>query len=150
MLDAYPIIHQALRTRSDRGRGAGRISPHQAVILAQLDRAEPTTVSELAARMNVALPTMSLMLNRLVRNGLVRRDRDRADRRRVLVRLSSDGIRTRARFSLIDPVRVRSLLAAMTPAERSAGVNGLVTLARAARKLATKHLEPTVRSKETE
>lgn len=90
----------------------------------------------LAGMMEVALPTMSLLVDRLQRAGLVRRDRDPADGRRVLLQLTEDGAKAVRGRSILDPDRVRSLLGSLTPAERASGVDGLVTLARAAQKIA--------------
>jgi DNA-binding MarR family transcriptional regulator len=136
MLAAYPVVHHACRQRvAGEGTGRERISAHQATILAHLDRAAGCTVTELARLMGVALPTMSLLVSRLARAGLVRRERDRRDRRRAALRLSATGERVRAGSSLLDPERVRALLYRLTPEERTLGVDGLVALARAARSL---------------
>jgi len=134
---AYPVIHQACRQRGVTAPGRGpTISPHQATILSHLDRREGVTLTELAQAMEVALPTMSLTVTRLETEGLVRRERDAADRRRTALRLTAAGERLRLAASLLDPDRVRTLLDSMTPEERSAGVAGVLALARAARSLA--------------
>jgi len=134
LVAAYPVIHQACRQRDVTAPGRGpTISPHQATVLAHLDRREGSTITELAGVMEVALPTMSLMVTRLEADGLVRRERDSADRRRTVVRLTATGERLRLAASLLDPDRVRALLDSMTPEERSAGVAGVLVLARAAR-----------------
>jgi DNA-binding MarR family transcriptional regulator len=135
VLASYPVIHQALRPRLRPGVD-GKLSDHQATVLAQLDRSEPRTLTELAGLMRVALPTMSLVVERLVSAGLVRRDRDPGDRRRVLLRLSALGERSLSAKALIDPNRVRALLNVLSPVERSESAEGLATLARAARRLA--------------
>jgi DNA-binding MarR family transcriptional regulator len=134
VLASYPVIHQALRPL--RPGADGKLSDHQATVLAQLDRLEPRTLTELAGLMRVALPTMSLLVDRLASAGLVRRDRDPADRRRLLLRLSALGERSLSAKSLIDPNRVRALLGVLSPVERSESAEGLATLARAARRLA--------------
>ncbi|MEO8450070.1 MAG: MarR family transcriptional regulator [Gemmatimonadota bacterium] len=137
ILEAYPLLHNACRRREVRDPGAApAVSAHQATVLAHLERRNDLTVTELAGLMGVALPTMSLLLERLVRGGWIRRDRDSEDGRRVLLRLTPAGERIRRTQSLLDPGRVRLLLELLTPAERAAGVEGLVTLARAARRLA--------------
>lgn len=134
---AYPVIHQACRQREVTAPGRGpTISPHQATILSHLDRREGSTLTELAQAMEVALPTMSLTVTRLEADGLVRRERDPADRRRTVLRLTATGERLRLAASLLDPDRVRALLDSMTPEERSGAVAGLLALARAARALA--------------
>lgn len=135
ILAAYPVLHHALRQRDVKGTGGARVSAHHATVLAQLGAVEGTTMTELAGLMEVAMPTMSLLVDRLERAALVRRDRDPGDGRRVLLRLTEAGSRAVRGRSLLDPDRIRLLLAALTPAERAAGVDGLVTLARAAQKV---------------
>lgn len=134
ILASYPVVHHACRRRAIAAAGR-RISAHQAAVLARLDRRTGVTLTALAAAIGVALPTMSLLVDRLVRAGLVRRERDPADRRRVLLRLSAAGDRIRASHSLLDPERVRALLAVMTEAEQAAGAEGLAALADAVRRL---------------
>ena len=136
ILAAYPVLHHALRQREVKSAG-GRVSAHQVTALAHLASAEGATMTELAGLMGVALPTMSLLIDRLAGGGLVRRDRDPADGRRVLLRLTEAGGKAVRGRSLLDPDRVRLLLAALTPAERAAGVEGLLTLAKAAQRVAT-------------
>lgn len=143
VLAAFPIIHRSCRQRALLAPdGRTRVSAHQATVLAQLEREQGITLSELAARMGTALPTMSLLVDRLTRAGLAERSRDPEDGRRVLVRLTSAGGRVVAARSLLDPARVRALLAALSPEERSRSVEGLVALARAARRLPPSPLKP--------
>jgi DNA-binding MarR family transcriptional regulator len=104
-------------------------------VLAQLDRRTPYTVSVLASTMGVSLPTISLLVDRLVRAGLIRKDRDPSDRRRIQLRLTAAGERVVQSRSLLDADRVRALLGSLTPDELTLGVEGLATLARAARRM---------------
>ncbi len=137
LLTAYPVLHHALRKREERGSrlAGGTVTDHQVTLLAQLDQAAGGTMTELAVAMGVALPTMSLSVDRIEGLGLVKRERDVADGRRVILRLTEAGARLVRGRSLIDPVRVRALLALLTPADRSAGIDAFVTLARAAQRL---------------
>lgn len=136
VLAAFPVIHDSCRQRALlTADGRSRVSAHQATVLAQLDRPQGITLTELATRMGTALPTMSLLVDRLSRAGLAERARDPEDGRRVLIRLTSAGRRLLADRSLLDPDRVRALLAALSPEERTRSVEGLVALAQAARRL---------------
>jgi DNA-binding MarR family transcriptional regulator len=141
LLALYPVLHQALRQRVVAEQGS-RLSPHQATVLAHLDRATPTTLTELAGEVGVALPTMSLLVDRMVRRGFVRRERDPEDRRRVALRLTNAGVRAATSRSLLDPARVRAALERLTPTERTASIDGLATLTKAARELDTPY--PTI------
>ena len=61
----------------------------------------------------------------------MRRDRDPRDRRRVLLRITPQGLRVREAKSVLDPVRVEQVLAQLSPADRAAALKGLHLLARA-------------------
>lgn len=137
LLTAYPVLHHALRQRSVRGIGptATAVTDHQVTLLAQLDQSTERTMTDLAVAMGVALPTMSLSVDRLEALGLVKRERDPSDGRRVALRLTDNGARLARNRSLLDPARVRALLATLSPAERSAGVDAFITMARAAQRL---------------
>lgn len=137
ILEAYPVVHHACRRRQVRDRASGRtVSAHQATILGHLDRSTGLTLGQLAAHMGVTPATMSLLASRLTHASLIRRERDPEDGRRVLLRLTPQGLRIRSEHSLLDPERVRRVLDQLNPAERSLGAEGLTALARAARRLA--------------
>jgi DNA-binding MarR family transcriptional regulator len=133
LLHAYPRVFFACHTRHVRDPASGEeISAHQASILDHLDEVDAISMTGLAAHMGVTVATMSLAIDRLERKGYARRDRDREDGRRVLVRITASGLRVREAKSVLDPVRVEQLLARLSPADREAALKGLQLLARAA------------------
>jgi DNA-binding MarR family transcriptional regulator len=135
ILALYPRIYFACHTRHVRDPASRRLlSRHQASILDHLDEIDPTTVNDLARHMGVTAATMSLAIDRLERKGYVARLRDHADRRRVHVRLTADGVRIREASSVLDPPRVEALVARLTGEEREVAVRGLALLADAAQR----------------
>ncbi|MGH7538471.1 MAG: MarR family transcriptional regulator [Gemmatimonadales bacterium] len=132
----------ACHTRHVRDPGSERLlSARQASILDHLDTIEPTTLGGLARHTGVTPATMSLAVERLVRDGYVRRRRDRVDARRVGLTLTDAGTQVREANSVLDPERVRLLLEQLPRADRTAGVRGLALLADAAyRVMASKRL----------
>ncbi len=86
----------------------------------------------LARHMGVTASTMSLSVDRLERLGYVKRTRDAHDRRRVHLRLTPAGARVKAAQSVLEPHRVRGMLAQLARGERDAGIRGLEILAAAA------------------
>jgi DNA-binding MarR family transcriptional regulator len=133
LLDHYPRIYFACHTRHVRDPQTGReISAHQATILDHLDELEPMNLTDLAEHMGVTPGTMSIAVERLARNGYVTRQRNPADGRGVHLRVSPAGLRVREAKSVLDPERVKALLACLPPAERAEGIRGLALLARAA------------------
>ncbi len=133
VLSALPRIRYACRAR--RAPGAPQdasVSAHQAVVLSQLDDADPTMVGELAEHLGVTPSTMSLTLKRLEETGHVRRDRDPADRRVVNVRLTDAGVRVRDARTELDPERVDRMLSLLPAPRRREALRGLAWLAEAA------------------
>jgi DNA-binding MarR family transcriptional regulator len=90
----YPKIFFACHTRHVRDPRSRRIlSAHQASILDHLDEREPLPLMDLAKHMGVTPSTMSISIERLVRQGYVVRSRNRTDKRRVSLTLSAAGAR---------------------------------------------------------
>ncbi len=131
VLSALPRILDACRAREVRV-GATRVSAHQGRILAQLDREDPSMVTELAASMAVTPSTMSLNLRRLREAGLVVCARDPDDRRVMNVRLTEAGERAKAAVRLLDAGRVETMLEGLWPEDRRRALVGLAALAEAA------------------
>src|SRR5215471_12110311 len=133
LMTLYPRIYFACHTRHVRDPQTQRLlSRHQASILDHLDELEPTTVMDLAAHLGVTAATMSLAIDRLERKGYVVRLRDAKDRRRVHVRLTTAGVRIKEASSVLDPERVKQLVARLSDAERTRAIEGLGLLAQAA------------------
>jgi len=132
VMELYPRIYFACHTRHVRDPQTRRLlSAHQASILDHLDEHEPLALLDLAHHMGVTASTMSLNIERLVRRGYVSRERSAQDGRRLKLRITPGGVRLREAKSVLDPARVRALLARLSPAQREAGIHGLALLARA-------------------
>ena len=132
VMELYPRIYFACHTRHVRDPKTQRLlSTHMASILDHLDEREPLALLDLAKHMGVTPSTMSLQIEKLVKRGYVLRERDARDARRLKLRLSRAGVRVREAKSVLDPARVRALLARLTPEEQDAGIAGLALLARA-------------------
>ena len=56
------------------------------------------SMKELANNIGVNLPTMTMMIDRLIKDGMAERDRDESDRRKVIVRLTPQGKKLKAKF----------------------------------------------------
>jgi DNA-binding MarR family transcriptional regulator len=132
VMELYPRIYFACHTRHVRDPQTRRLlSAHQASILDHLDEHDPLALFDLAHHMGVTPSTMSLNIERLVRRGYVSRERAGEDGRRLKLRITPSGVRLREAKSVLDPARVRALLARLSPAQREAGIHGLALLARA-------------------
>jgi DNA-binding MarR family transcriptional regulator len=135
LMSHYPQIYFACHTRHVRDpRSNTVLSAHQASVLDHLDEIEPTNLRTLAAHMGVTPSTMSLTMNRLVRQRYVIRKRDTHDARQVKLLLTPAGVRIKAEKSVLDPVRVKAVLEQMQPAARLQALHGLALLAQASHK----------------
>jgi len=130
----YSQIYFACHTRHVHDPESGRrVSARQASILSHLDSVEPTALSELAEHLGVTASTMSIAVDRLVRQGYVARVRADTDGRVRHVTLTAAGERLRNAQKVLDPDLVRAMLARLSPADRRAALRGLELLATAAR-----------------
>ena len=72
------------------GKKTGLTTPQLVIIQAVGDLKDPT-VSDIARTVSLSLATVTTILNRLERNGIVNRVRSSVDRRRVIVTLTEEG-----------------------------------------------------------
>ena len=72
------------------GKKTGLTTPQLVIIQAVGDLKAPT-VSDIAKAVSLSLATVTTILNRLERNGIVNRARSSVDRRRVIVTLTEEG-----------------------------------------------------------
>ncbi len=91
ILAAIRRIVRAVDLRSRALIRGHRISGPQLVTLRALSRMGPVSVSALARAVSLSQPTVTGILNRLERAGLVRRERSERDRRNVLCTITPQG-----------------------------------------------------------
>ncbi|HXZ24826.1 MAG TPA: MarR family winged helix-turn-helix transcriptional regulator [Nitrospiria bacterium] len=92
VIDIVPLVMRFLR-REFRRHSAPLLSVPQARTLAFVERTPGSGLSDLALHLNVARPTASLIVNRLVHQGLVRRAEHPRERRRCVLSLTPSGAR---------------------------------------------------------
>lgn len=92
-------ISLALKSQGRARSHRAGLSPTQAQILIELARTEPARLEELARALAVRPPTASEAIETLVRKGLVRRGRQRTDRRALALSLTVRGRRMAARLA---------------------------------------------------
>ena len=78
---------------------------------------ESHSMSEVAQRLSVTLATLTTTMNKLVRKGLVARERSEEDRRRVMVRLTRRGREVCRAHSLFHRHMIKEALSTLTPEE---------------------------------
>jgi DNA-binding MarR family transcriptional regulator len=89
LMQLFPRVTRGMRRWQDRAapQAHGPLGPRHVAALEQL-RGGPITVSELASRLGLTLPTVSGVLADLDRAGFVERHADPADRRRTIVQIT--------------------------------------------------------------
>jgi DNA-binding MarR family transcriptional regulator len=113
------------------GRSGRRdLSRTAASVLAVLRDGGPQRVTALAQAESVAQPTMTTLLSRLERDGLVERRSDPDDARAVLVTITAEGLErlTAIREARADAIEDR--LAELEPADREALAAAIPALAK--------------------
>ncbi|MGL5406730.1 MAG: MarR family winged helix-turn-helix transcriptional regulator [Propionibacteriaceae bacterium] len=70
---------------------ASTLPPHQFSVLAFLDCVSVSTAAELAARERISAPSMSRIVNELADRGLITREPDATDKRRIQLSLTDQG-----------------------------------------------------------
>jgi len=95
------------------------LAPRHLALLAYLQYDGPLTVSELAARLEVAPTTVSLMVGDLSRHGILTRTEDDADRRRRIVAIAPDYAPAITQWLSGSATAWTEVLAALTAAERA-------------------------------
>ena len=96
------------------------LSRTAASVLAALRDHGPQRITALAASEAVAQPTMTTLVGRLERDGLVRRGGDPVDARAVLVTITPDGLARLLRIREARAAAIDTRLAELDPDEREA------------------------------
>jgi DNA-binding MarR family transcriptional regulator len=89
--DQFRRIMRMLRSTSNEDWTSLSLTRAQLRILAQLHQDGPAAVGQLASILGVTLPSITATVDRLVNAGLVSREDDPTDRRRVINRLTPSG-----------------------------------------------------------
>jgi len=91
LMDTAPRIMQTIRVEMRRGRGSD-ISIPQFRTLAFIQRNADSSLSSLAEHLGLTLPSVSKLVDGLVKQKLIVRQESKTDRRRLTLGLSSTGL----------------------------------------------------------
>ncbi|MCC3768936.1 MarR family winged helix-turn-helix transcriptional regulator [Streptomyces sp. UNOC14_S4] len=133
LLEPYfrgPVVHGLMPEPLRDVMESNGLTARHGAVLPQLLAGEPLTVSEIARRLHVSLPTASELVGALSRAGVVERTEDPANRRRTLVSLADT---YRPHLEAFVARRGEHLLRALdtlSPAERAGFVAGLTAWVR--------------------
>lgn len=124
------LVARAKRTRVPDRLQSFNLAPRHLSLLSYLLFDGPLTVSELAARLEVAPATVSLMVGDLSRQGVLVRREDEADRRRTIVSISEEHRAAIEGWLAKGAQAWRKALEPLTPAERRTFIETLRTYER--------------------
>jgi len=99
--------------------GPLELRPVEFTILALIDANSDVTAKRLSTALALSPPNMSVVLDRLVKRGLIRRAQSGTDKRAQLLHLTAKGAALNARANKVSQDMERDLLARITPAERA-------------------------------
>lgn len=102
------------------------LAPRHLSLLSYLLFDGPMTVNELAARLQVAPTTVSLLVGDLSRQGILERREDKADRRRRIIGIAADQQPAIASWLAPGAAAWRKALAPLTPEQRQTFVDTLL------------------------
>ena len=131
MLDGIRHIVQALRESSRLAERHVGLSGAQLFVLQQLADVKTASVGELARRTHTHQSSVSVVVTKLVAQGLVSRKRSGEDARSVVLSLSAAGRRLAARGPDVAQERLIRAIEALSAARRTALASTLTELARA-------------------
>jgi DNA-binding MarR family transcriptional regulator len=137
ILDDYDVILQCAAGRHVPEFLAIDVTMSQAKVLHLLAAKGRVGMSELAAAMGVALPTMTGVVDRLVEQELVQRLESPDDRRLVLVALTRRGEALLESFREVGRSELRRLLGELDPASLRHLEHGMRALAETAERFQT-------------
>jgi DNA-binding MarR family transcriptional regulator len=110
--------------------GYGALSRTAASVLASLRDGGPQRVTALATAESVAQPSMTTLLSRLERDGLVERRPDPADARAVLAAITAEGLERLTTIRAARAAVIEARLAELDPEDRDALAAAIPALAK--------------------
>jgi DNA-binding MarR family transcriptional regulator len=109
---------RSLRHAIEQAEGRERLTMPQLRCLQAITADGTALTTQLARQMNVAVPTMTSMIDGLTERGLVERHPDPVDRRQVRIVMTDEGRAVLARYQGIVHMRLRRLLSHLTAAQK--------------------------------
>ncbi|MFQ3612897.1 MAG: MarR family transcriptional regulator [Cyanobacteriota bacterium] len=130
LMEALPQVVRQVRAEMRR-QAAPFLSLSQLRALIYLQRCPQGSLSQVADDLDVSLPTMSSMVQRLVERGWVERTEDPAERRRLRLSLTAAGEAQLHQTLAATQAYLATALARLRPAQRGQIQEGFLLLAEA-------------------
>ncbi len=119
ILGAIRRLVRHLRLADRAAQSELGISGAQLFVLAELGKTPSLSLNDVAARTRTDQSSVSVVVSRLVEAGLVMRDRDARDARRLVLNLTKSGRAMLQRAPSVAQEKILALVDRMSPAERT-------------------------------
>lgn len=129
--DRWRRISRLLRASSHEDWASLSLTRAQLRILVRLQQDGPAAVGHLAGQLGVTLPSITATVDRLVQQGMVSREDDPGDRRKVINRVTLEGAALIDRLQEGKKARLVSALGNLAPNDLEALHQSLASLERA-------------------
>ncbi len=127
LMDVVPLVSRVIRAEMRQHRGPD-LSVPQFRTLAFVGRRPGTSLSDVAAHIGLTLPSMSRLVDGLVKRELLLRLQHHADRRRITLTLTAHGQATLASTRQVVQEQLAQTLETLSPEQREIVVQGMLTL----------------------
>ena len=128
ILDAIRRLVRHLRIADRAAQTELGISGAQLFVLIELGKTGSLSLNDLAARTRTDQSSVSVVVSRLVEAGLVTRERDARDARRLILNLTKNGRAVLQRSPLAAQETIISVVERFTPTERKRFADSFTTL----------------------
>lgn len=118
VIEILPLLFREFLKREDNELSRGQITCQQMVMLDLLTRRPRSTMKEISAALSVKMSSATVAVDRLIRQRMLARDRDAADRRRVWVRITPRGRKVVKRVLAQKRLGVEHVFGRLTDRER--------------------------------
>lgn len=128
VVDVMPILVREFAKREDNELTRGKISCPQLVALEHVARQGAATVTEIAHILSVKPSSASVLLDRLFREKMLVRERDRKDRRLVWLKPTPRGRKVVSQIMTQKQRSIREIFSTLTARERAQYLQVLMKL----------------------
>lgn len=128
IFELFRNINRTINKRMDCRLGCLKFNPTALYIMIQLMDGEKKTLKELSIGANLANSTVSEAIDRLEKEGLVKRERDTADKRRVLIYVTEKALLYKKEFEEKNLKILQDILKDISDEDLNCILNGLTKL----------------------
>ena len=119
IVETMPVMFREFVKREDNVLTRGKISFPQMVALDYVSKKSHVKMTELAGMLHIKTSSATVLVDRLIRQGMLGRSRDEKDRRLVWVRVTPKGKKVLSQIMEQKRKSIRRIFSVLTEEERS-------------------------------